>query len=64
MAHRTGFTTDSLERALLTAGFAVAAARQDKFWAVWAVASRCGEDAERVRLLAEDLARRAHPAAA
>jgi hypothetical protein len=64
MAHRTGFTAASLEAALLRAGFAAAAVRPDKFWAVWAVASRSGEDAQRVCDLAEDLARRAYPAVA
>ena len=62
MAHRTGFTAGSLERALYRAGFETVAARPDRFWALWAVASRSAEDAERVRLLAEDLAHRAHPA--
>ena len=64
MTHRTGFTVDSLERALRLAGFAAVAVRPDKFWAIWAVASRSVEDAEGVRVLAEDLARRAYPAAA
>lgn len=64
MAHRTGFTAASLETALLRAGFAATAVRPDNFWAIWAVASRSGEDAQRVRDLAEDLARRAYPAVA
>jgi SAM-dependent methyltransferase len=64
MAHRTGFTAATLETALLRAGFAAAAVRPDKFWAIWAVASRSGEDTRRVGELAEDLARRAYPAVA
>jgi hypothetical protein len=64
MAHRTGFTAGSLEAALKQAGFATTAVLRDGHWALWAVASRSGADAGRVRQLAESLARRAAPAAA
>ena len=64
MAHRTGFTATSLVVALRKAGFANVAACSDKFWAVWAVASRSDEDGEAVQTLVKDLALRAYPATA
>lgn len=64
MAHRTGFTATSLVAALGKAGFLNIAACSDKFWAVWAVASRNQEDGEAVKALVGDLARRAYPSAA
>jgi hypothetical protein len=64
MAHRTGFTATSLVAALRQAGFANVAACSDKFWAVWAVASRNQEDGEAVQALVKDLAHRAYPTAA
>ena len=64
MAHRTGFTAASLVTALRKAGFANVAACSDKFWAIWAVASRNDQDGEAVQMLVKDLARRAYPAEA
>jgi len=64
MAHRTGFTADSLENALLAAGFAVSAVRRDGHWALWAVASRSVEDVARVQSLADTLAQHTATAAA
>ena len=64
MAHRTGFTARSLVEALQQAGFAHVAACSDKFWAVWAVASRNEEDSEAVKALVADLARLAFRAEA
>jgi hypothetical protein len=64
MAHRSGFTAQSLLDALLRAGFANVAACGDDYWAIWAVASRNAEDGEAVQLLVADLARRAYPAEA
>jgi len=62
MAHRTGFTTQSLVDALRKAGFANVAACSDKFWAIWAVASRNEGDGAAVQALVKDLALRAYPA--
>jgi hypothetical protein len=64
MAHRTGFTAHSLVEALRRAGFANVAACSDRFWAIWAVASRNEEDGEAVQALVKDLALRAYPATA
>lgn len=38
MAHRTGFTAETLGRALAEAGFAQARVRAGRHWALWAVA--------------------------
>jgi len=56
MAHRTGFTSDSLGAALREAGFGAAVVCRDGGWFLWAVASLRGEDAEQCRQLAEGLA--------
>jgi SAM-dependent methyltransferase len=57
MAHRTGFTDDSLEHALLAAGFTSVSVRRDGYWALWAVAALSREDAASTSLLADNLVR-------
>ncbi len=58
MAHRTGFTQDSLGQALRDAGFVSVAVTTDGHWNLWAVASLATADQAATGALADMLAGR------